>query len=56
MNDFKSTFDDYTNLTEAIEEVNLMIEISKEENNLEFIEDIAKEMNLKQETIMRYFK
>lgn len=44
MNDFKSTFDDYTNLTEAIEEVNLMIEISKEENNLEFIEDIAKEL------------
>lgn len=44
MNDFKSIFDDYTNLTEAIEEVNLMIEISKEENNLEFIEDIAKEL------------
>lgn len=44
MNDFKSTFDDYTNLKEAIEEVNLMIEISKEENNLEFIEDIAKEL------------
>lgn len=54
MNDFKSTFDDYTELSESIEEINLMIELCKEENNLEYVEEIARELN-KSEVKLRDF-
>lgn len=41
MNDYKSTYDEYSDLRDRVEDLEVMIDLSKEEDSLEYLEEIA---------------
>ena len=44
MNDYKSTCQDYSDLSAGLEDVSVMIELSKEEDSIEYLEEIQSDL------------